>query len=521
MKTSKNEEKKQNSFEENSEFYPLVSIIIPVFNGEKYIKEAVDSALAQTYKNIEIIVVDDGSQDKTEEILLSYGDKINYFKKENGGVATALNFAIKKAQGEYISWLSHDDIYLPNKVETQINVLRTLENKKTILYSSWQIISAEGKYVWSYEIDKNCEENILEKTSIDKSLYPLLANIISGCTLLVKKELFEEFDYFRTDLLTTQDYDLWFRMLQKYPIKYCPGALIKTRVHEEQGSKALKAFNIREGNDLWNEVITSLSLEELDNLFPNKEAFLSLRSKQLYEGFFFDSAADMILKISQLHQTKTNILVINFEKAQKKEQKEPDKNIFYLDITEDKFEFYINETIIFEFKLKSPMSFKHRNMFLQNEATSLIEKLIVAFNIDLLHLYKIQDVGFDIVNVANKLSVPVIYHVCDLKTIWLNPDNESVQSQINLFANKYIFTNIAHTFVEKNNEESLKSLIFSQKVNYSVLDSKEFSSELKTLDFYNMFLESKKKIVYPESIRKILINDFLKIQDDYIRNFAK
>ena len=83
---------------------PKVSIIIPVYNGKDYVEEAIDSALNQTYDNKEIIVVNDGSKDNTEEICLSYKDKIKYYSKENGGVSTALNLAISKATGEYISW---------------------------------------------------------------------------------------------------------------------------------------------------------------------------------------------------------------------------------------------------------------------------------------------------------------------------------------------------------------------------------------------------------------------------------
>ena len=79
---------------------PLVSIIIPVYNGSNFMREAIDSALAQTYPNIEILVVNDGSTDNTREIALSYGDKIRYFEKENGGVATALNLAIREMKGE-------------------------------------------------------------------------------------------------------------------------------------------------------------------------------------------------------------------------------------------------------------------------------------------------------------------------------------------------------------------------------------------------------------------------------------
>ncbi len=90
---------------------PKVSIIIPVYNGEKYVSLAIESALRQTYSNLEIIVVNDGSTDKTDKICRSYGNKIRYIKKENGGVSTALNVGIDNMTGEYFSWLSHDDLY--------------------------------------------------------------------------------------------------------------------------------------------------------------------------------------------------------------------------------------------------------------------------------------------------------------------------------------------------------------------------------------------------------------------------
>ena len=92
----------------DNKFNPLVSIVIPVFNGSNYLREAIDSALGQTYKSIEVIVVNDGSNDggKTREIVLSYGGRVRYFEKENGGVASALNEGLKEMNGEYFSWLS-------------------------------------------------------------------------------------------------------------------------------------------------------------------------------------------------------------------------------------------------------------------------------------------------------------------------------------------------------------------------------------------------------------------------------
>ena len=101
---------------------PLVSIVIPVYNGANFLREAIDSALAQTWPHCEILVVNDGSTDNgaTEDISLSYRARIRYFRKENGGVASALNLGIREMRGDFFSWLSHDDVYLPDKCRNQV-----------------------------------------------------------------------------------------------------------------------------------------------------------------------------------------------------------------------------------------------------------------------------------------------------------------------------------------------------------------------------------------------------------------
>ena len=125
---------------------PLVSIIIPVYNGSNYMREAIDSALAQTYQNTEVIVVNDGSNDDgaTDEIARSYGDKIRYFIKENGGVSSALNLGIRMMKGDYFSWLSHDDVYTPAKLEKQIALLADHGDGKTIVMCATQQINAKS-----------------------------------------------------------------------------------------------------------------------------------------------------------------------------------------------------------------------------------------------------------------------------------------------------------------------------------------------------------------------------------------
>ena len=122
-------------------YKPLVSIVIPVYNGSNYMKEAIDSALSQTYENIEIVVVNDGSKDegKSDAIARSYGDKIRYFPKANGGSSSALNKGIAEMNGEWFSWLSHDDLYYPQKVEKQVEYLNALleGEEEADLYPKW------------------------------------------------------------------------------------------------------------------------------------------------------------------------------------------------------------------------------------------------------------------------------------------------------------------------------------------------------------------------------------------------
>src|SRR5690606_15704202 len=127
-----------------NQFHPKISIVIPVYNGTNYMREAIDSALAQSYDNKEIIVINDGSNDngKTLALAQTYGNKIRLSDKPNGGVASALNTGIESATGEYISWLSHDDVYPADKLEKQVTYLNTIDDKKTILFGDYAIIDS-------------------------------------------------------------------------------------------------------------------------------------------------------------------------------------------------------------------------------------------------------------------------------------------------------------------------------------------------------------------------------------------
>lgn len=223
---------------------PKVSIIIPVYNGANYIKHAIDSALDQTYNNTEVLVINDGSTDNglTEQIAQSYGDRIRYIKKENGGVASALNMGIENMSGDLFAWLSHDDVYKPHKVQTQVDFWVELGfPQDKIIFSDYELIDSAGTIIRTIILDRDLLES--------KPLYAVLRGSIHGCTVLVPRAMFQRAGLFDINLPTTQDYDLWFRMTKHGQFIHLPEPLIYSRWHEEQGSK--KGDHSEEITRLW------------------------------------------------------------------------------------------------------------------------------------------------------------------------------------------------------------------------------------------------------------------------------
>ena len=213
---------------------PLVSIIIPVYNGANYLNEAIDSAISQTYENIEVIVVNDGSDDNgaTEKIALSYGGKIRYFYKENGGVSSALNLGIREMKGEYFSWLSHDDKYTPDKIKNQVELLNEHDGKVVVVCAT-QLV------------DKNL--NLLNKIKFKHNIHNasvtwqeglkkiLLADSLNGCALLIPKIALEENGLFNESLRYSQDFLMWIKiLLHKYKLVYSDKKDALLRVHDKQ-----------------------------------------------------------------------------------------------------------------------------------------------------------------------------------------------------------------------------------------------------------------------------------------------
>ncbi len=223
------------------ETQPLVSIVNPVYNGENYLKEAIDSALNQTYKNIEIIVVNDGSPDngKTEEIALSYGDRIRYFYKENGGCASALNYGVSKMQGEYFSWLSHDDLFYPYKIEHALSLYekKGLDKENCIIAGSSIIINDKGKKKFH---PSKARSGLLQGNVLFKSL--ILKRTLNGCGVLVPKKILDVCGAFNEKHNYRLDAEYWDSIaLNGFSVYFTKKKYSKNRVHGSQVSVTQKS----------------------------------------------------------------------------------------------------------------------------------------------------------------------------------------------------------------------------------------------------------------------------------------
>lgn len=268
----------------NKSFNPFVSIVIPVYNGGDFLAQAIDSALAQTYRNFEVLVVNDGSDDagKTERIALSYGDRVRYCNKSNGGVASALNMAVNKMSGEYFSWLSHDDLYVEEKIERQIETLSLMSSQdigRAIIYSDY--------YVFTTDPEKTIPMRLRGVEPEDFRYWLTIENALHGCTLLIPKTAFTEMGIFDEKLRTTQDYDLWFRMAEKYRFFHIPEFLVKARSHPEQGSIKMSGLAIRECNALLSDFVADLTMNELQHSSRQTPAlaYAQIATSMWYRGF--------------------------------------------------------------------------------------------------------------------------------------------------------------------------------------------------------------------------------------------
>ncbi|MDY6863102.1 MAG: glycosyltransferase [Thermodesulfobacteriota bacterium] len=208
----------------------MISVIIPTFNRHRFLKDAIDSVLNQTYKDFELLVVDDGSTDGTEKIVKSFDFPIKYVYQEHKGVSAARNQGITFASGEYIAFLDSDDLWVKEKLEKQINTLK--KQKKYLVCYTDEIWIYNGKRIYPKAKHKKYSGWIFEKT------LPLC--IISPSSVIAHKDLFSNIGGFDEGFPACEDYDMWLRISIKYPILFLEEPLIiKRGGHPDQLSRTI------------------------------------------------------------------------------------------------------------------------------------------------------------------------------------------------------------------------------------------------------------------------------------------
>jgi glycosyltransferase involved in cell wall biosynthesis len=218
-----------------------VSIVIPVYNGANYLAEAIDSALAQTYGDVEIIVVNDGSRDEgaTERIALGYGDRIRYIAQPNGGVSSALNTGVREMTGQWFCWLSHDDRFLPRKSERQV-AFACVNPDARVIGCDFELIDDAGQTfnVWHSPLS-------IVRTGMD-----VMGGWVFGCALMIHRDVLAACGPFNEANRTTQDLEMWLHVVEHAPIHWLPEVLCQLRQHREAGSRT-EARYTRDKNDLF------------------------------------------------------------------------------------------------------------------------------------------------------------------------------------------------------------------------------------------------------------------------------
>ncbi|MBE9046624.1 glycosyltransferase family 2 protein [Pleurocapsales cyanobacterium LEGE 10410] len=206
-----------------------VSVIIPAYNGDRYIAKTIDSVLEQTYNNYEIIVVDDGSTDATSQVVRQYGDRIRYLSQTNQGVAASRNFGLTAAQGEYIAFLDQDDVFLPHKLASQVALFDN-NSALGIANSGWQIVDQTGRLKaavqpWQQIPDLSAANLIIWKP------------VFLGA-MLFRRSWLERSPGFDSTLEQTPDVDLVLRLAQiGCPAAWVETVTVKYRQHDANASK--------------------------------------------------------------------------------------------------------------------------------------------------------------------------------------------------------------------------------------------------------------------------------------------
>lgn len=261
-----------------------VSVIIPVYNSEKFLKETLESVIHQTSSDVEIIAINDGSTDNSLEILKKYENKITIINQKNMGLAEAVNTGIKKMSGHWLKWLSPDDILYPNAIEILVEEAKKLP-ENTILYSNWTMIDEKGKKLRDFY-----ESNYNELSNFDYNVRLLDGQQINVNTTLIPHSLFSKNLSMNPliDIILV-DYDFFLRagLLHQTRFFLIEKPLIKYRIHDSQQSHQKILASLKNLEIVKNEILSSLTNKTNDQYLDalrNYKKTKSINKKFLETG---------------------------------------------------------------------------------------------------------------------------------------------------------------------------------------------------------------------------------------------
>jgi len=283
---------------------PLISVVIPAYNKADLIRETIESVIAQTYSNFEIIFVDDGSTDNTSEIVKSIKDnRLKYYYQTNSGLpAKPRNKGVELSNGEYIAFLDHDDLWIKNKLEKQIAVIK--KDSKIALVSTNAIFILN---------DKKTNTPLIKKLKSgyfnDRDFLPEIKVIQS--TVLMKRSVFVSMGGFKEDidLKAREDYDLWLRMYPKYSCYYIEECLAYYRKYDSSTSGNELAY-VEKSLDHYNKYFLSYGFSDKVNRQKLSSILHHLSCLQFVAGneIYLENAK----KAFQLKNNISNLLLLLF-----------------------------------------------------------------------------------------------------------------------------------------------------------------------------------------------------------------
>jgi len=272
----------------------LVSVIIPTYNCADYLPQAIESALAQVYPRIEIIIIDDGSTDATEEAIRPYRPRVTYLKQPNSGVSRARNLGISLAQGNYIALLDADDLWEPEKVADQVDLFESDAEVGLVLTDTRVINILTGrKHVISY--DMKCITDPLPELA--RRCFPATSSV------MIRKQCFDQVGGFDERLTYGEDWDLYARIARKYKFGYVPKAHNVYRFHTSNQMRNVNNLRLKRDNfftvldriycdPIWGEALGRLRSAVFHEItFDTGAAYF-------YAGLLADARAEFLLSLS-------------------------------------------------------------------------------------------------------------------------------------------------------------------------------------------------------------------------------